>query len=507
MNEPSSVRAFYENKVVFVTGATGFVGKSLVQRLLQTVSVEQVYVLIRPKRGECVQVRLANYLASTVFVNVPRNVLKKVVAVQGDVTLPFLGLSPDDQQLIAATVNIVFNGSASVKFTEPLDDAVRTNLYSTQQVIALCRTMVSFNVLVHISSISAWFIKDHLEEKVYEHEIDPTWLIAEMSKMSEQDVKGYESVHIGLQPNQYPNSYMFTKTLSEVLLQTTASDLKVACARLPMLICASQQPYPGWMEGLQTINALSCAYSSGVIPIFGLNPQSRFDMIPVDVSSNALLVSAWDTAKGSDRLKVYNITTDDEHVVTYGECMRTAYNMGHSHPSIKQILPPPMPQTTQPSKFKFYLWHYIYIMFACLVDLGSRLTAKRTQLARTMLRVMAGHEAVAINLLKTSYSVEVSNLPKLYAIGGQLCDHDRTLFYDLSGICWTTVCTNLYMYYRRSILKEPDSNVSDAVARMARLQGYLRITKVLGSVVAVVFFVQLHRVQSLAISGLVELNV
>lgn len=50
--EPSKILRFYENKSVFITGATGFLGKVLLEKLLRSCyNLRQIYILIRPKRG------------------------------------------------------------------------------------------------------------------------------------------------------------------------------------------------------------------------------------------------------------------------------------------------------------------------------------------------------------------------------------------------------------------------------------------------------------------------
>lgn len=58
---------FYSHKDVFITGATGFLGKCLVEKLLRSVpDLGQVMILIRPKRGKTVQERVDSIFGSKV---------------------------------------------------------------------------------------------------------------------------------------------------------------------------------------------------------------------------------------------------------------------------------------------------------------------------------------------------------------------------------------------------------------------------------------------------------
>lgn len=56
--EQSQIQKFYEGLNVFITGGTGFMGKILIEKLLRSTDVSTVYVLIRPKKGKDVHIRM-----------------------------------------------------------------------------------------------------------------------------------------------------------------------------------------------------------------------------------------------------------------------------------------------------------------------------------------------------------------------------------------------------------------------------------------------------------------
>ena len=48
----SEIAQYYANKGIFVTGATGFLGKVLLEKLLRSCpDLKMIYVLVRPKKG------------------------------------------------------------------------------------------------------------------------------------------------------------------------------------------------------------------------------------------------------------------------------------------------------------------------------------------------------------------------------------------------------------------------------------------------------------------------
>ena len=65
----------------------------------------------------------------------------KIILVQGDMSLPNLGISSADLDLLVNNVSVVFNSAATVRFNEELRTAVKLNVKGPQQLLHICHQM------------------------------------------------------------------------------------------------------------------------------------------------------------------------------------------------------------------------------------------------------------------------------------------------------------------------------------------------------------------------------
>lgn len=59
----ASIPEYYAGKSVLITGATGFMGKVLVEKLLRSCpDVKALYILVRPKAGQSMKQRVSDMM-------------------------------------------------------------------------------------------------------------------------------------------------------------------------------------------------------------------------------------------------------------------------------------------------------------------------------------------------------------------------------------------------------------------------------------------------------------
>lgn len=62
MTNLNATQKFYKDKTIFITGASGFMGKCLLEKLLYSCSeVKEILILMRPKRGKTAKERVADF--------------------------------------------------------------------------------------------------------------------------------------------------------------------------------------------------------------------------------------------------------------------------------------------------------------------------------------------------------------------------------------------------------------------------------------------------------------
>ena len=90
--------------------------------LLACPDIANIFVLIRPKKSVSPDDRLEQLLSTVPFTfnDGIKQHSYKVKPIEGDLSLPELGISSESKDLLTNKVEIVFHCAASIKFDAPL---------------------------------------------------------------------------------------------------------------------------------------------------------------------------------------------------------------------------------------------------------------------------------------------------------------------------------------------------------------------------------------------------
>jgi fatty acyl-CoA reductase len=359
-------------KRVFVTGATGFVGTALVERLLRCVPDVRITLLIRDGRRSNAQRRLEREVLRNDCFDRLRAELgdegfaeaaARVSAVSGDVGTDGLGLD-DDGRAALADADVLVHSAATVAFDSPLDRAVEINLMGP---VRIAETLQSLGASPHLVAVSTCYVAGNRrgaapEEPVTDNPFfaDLDWraevraarrtradvdaesrtpeqlerfraearaelgpaggpLLAERTESLRRDWVHDRMVTFGRARAAsvgWPDAYAFTKALGEVALAETiaAGDVPISCTivRPSIIESALAEPRPGWIRGFRMAEPIILSYARGLLKEFPGVPEGVIDVIPVDLVVAAIIAAAASREDG-----IVQVATGDANPLKY----------------------------------------------------------------------------------------------------------------------------------------------------------------------------------------------
>lgn len=382
-----AVGDFFRHKNVFISGASGFLGKVVLHKVLSTSrDIGHVYLLLRTKKGSTPEERLDSVLKTVIFDELRRTDpgrLERVHCVAGDITLPGLGLGPEDVETLRANVNVCLHCAADVNFDNKLSKAYTMNVMGTRSMLDLAKTMANLHVFVHVSTAYSYCTRKFIDDKLFSDPLLNDHTLEKFQEM-EKDPNFNKKAFIGT----WPNTYCFTKAVAEQAIHEYKHSFPIAVVRPSIILGAVRDPVPGWIEGLNGANGLLAGGGTGFFAsVFG-RPDVKADLIPVDTVSNMICAVAAARAHAAklgdeegEEVPVYNCTSGGQAPVNWGELSHICMHWFHVHPLESPLWVPGV--NIQDNR----LAHYAHCMFRTWIpsligDVGRRMIGMKPRFVR-----------------------------------------------------------------------------------------------------------------------------
>ena len=245
---------------ILLTGATGFVGMAVLERLLERTD-RDVVVLVRAGSRSQADARLDSVLGS-VF-DAPERHRGRVTAVCGDLTAMGLGFWPD-REWVADEVGEIVHCAASVAFDLPLAEARSINVDGTRRILDLAEECSARgDGLRRMTYVSTAYVAGDRRGFAREAELD-----------------------LG---QGFRNPYEQSKHEAERLVRGRRERLPVTIVR-PSIVVGDRGT--GWTASFNVIYGPLRSFASGTYPVIPGRRDAVLDIVTVDYVADAIVALA-----------------------------------------------------------------------------------------------------------------------------------------------------------------------------------------------------------------------
>ncbi|KAF2904474.1 hypothetical protein ILUMI_01714 [Ignelater luminosus] len=496
-NQNSEIQDYFAGSTVFVTGATGFLGRLLVEKLLRSCrDLKRVYILVRQKKDKTPEERFKEYFDNVIYDPIKREypkALEKVFILSGDCALPDLGLNEKDKETFLSEVDCIFHAAATVRFDEKIRIAAYINVRATRDLIKLAKQVKHLKSFVHVSTAYSFCTQPKIDEKFYDSALNGEQLLTLVEIFDEDKLEEMTPLIIG----KWPNTYVFTKSIAENVVGNEAADLPLAIVRPSIVVATANEPIPGWIDNFYGATGVIAGAGLGIIRTLHCKPNNLADLVPADYVINAFIAAAWEVSRhnnsrvneiitGSEKedkrnnesdIPIYNYVCSPQKPFTWRECMDTGFKYGNAVTSVLQVWHHCL--LLNPNRYVHLFFHYLlHVLPAYIVDFFAMCVGKQPQLVKGYAKIAKFVDVIAFFSTKQWLFIN-QNTQELW---NSLSSQDKKLFnFDMGSFCWDAYFSTYISGIRVYVVKDPMETVPQGLVKAFRLKlaHYILVTVLL----------------------------
>ncbi|KAJ4724781.1 Fatty acyl-CoA reductase [Melia azedarach] len=209
-------------------------------------------------------------------------------------------------------IDLVVNFAATTTFDERYDVAFDTNTMGTFHALNFAKRCIKIKMLLQVSTAyvcrekSGLILEDPFSNGEALRKTCQLDIFAEnkliKKKLNElrtenaSDTKVKSTMkELGIERARlygWPNTYVFTKAMGEMLLNYYKDNMSIIIIRPTMVTSTFKEPFSGWIEGrLRTIDGPIVCYGKGKLECLLANPNTILDLIPADMVVNLMMMA------------------------------------------------------------------------------------------------------------------------------------------------------------------------------------------------------------------------
>ncbi|TVU31353.1 hypothetical protein EJB05_23035 [Eragrostis curvula] len=345
----ATVAGCFRDKSILITGSTGFLGKMAVEKILRIQpDVKKLYLLVRASDNASAKKRVITEIIGKDLFNVLREehgpnfdkfVDEKITPMAGDITCEDFGLERFEILKLAQEIDTIINAAATTNFYERYDVALASNALSVKYILQFAKQSYVAGEQKGLLLEKPFKMGETLKQG-FDMDIQAEKQLVEKYKSDKLSAKTSAQLEkramkeLGLKRARnfgWPNTYVLTKAMGEMLLGQLGGDLPVVIVRPSMVLSTIEDPMPGWIEGVRTIDAFIVGYADQIIPCFPLDRKAIIDVIPGDMVINAMLL-AIATHWNKQSHVIYHVSSSTENPMPSSTIVESMYRYFSIYP-------------------------------------------------------------------------------------------------------------------------------------------------------------------------------